>query len=139
MNEEIIKYTFTSLEGSETLIVSEDAVIYEKNELKITSNNSDTPQKLKKIEIKDKFFADSMVLGNAYMPLKKEIIKKYTEVQKLAPKDLHRTKNTAHKTIQINDRDLKINVDMYITEYGDIFEKLVSLIKGLILSELKRK
>jgi len=138
MNKEIIKYFSASLKESETIIVYEDMVVYEKNDLTITSNVDEKSNKYKKIEIKDKFFADAMILGNVYMPLKNEIIKKCNEVKNIDVKNLHRPKNTAKKVITINDNDLEVNIDMYIEEYGDIFEKLVSMIKYMIFNEISR-
>lgn len=138
MNKEIIKYFSKSLKESETIIVYEDMIVYEKRDLTITSDINDKQNKYKKLEIKDKFFADSMILGNAYMPLKNEIIKKYDEVKKIDARNLHRPKNTAHKVVIINDKDLEINVDMYIEEYGDIFEKLVYMIKNMIFNEIRK-
>lgn len=132
MSKELIKYISTSLKESEIIIVYEDMVIYEKNDLTIKSKIDDKPQKSKRIEIKDKNLIDSMVMKKAYMPLKNEIIKKYNEVQDIGAKNLHRLKNTARKNIIIDDNELKISADMYIVEYGDVFEKLVNIVKGII-------
>ena len=138
MNKEIIKYFSSSLKGSEKIIIYEDMIVYEKSDLTIISDINDKPNKYKKIEIKDKDFVNSMILGNAYMPLKNEIIKKYNEVKNIEARNLHRPKNTARKIIAINDKELEINVDMYVMEYGDIFEKLVSIMKDIIFNEISK-
>lgn len=138
MNKEIIKYFSSSLKGSEKIIIYEDMIVYEKSDLTIISDINDKPNKYKKIEIKDKDFVNSMILGNAYMPLKNEIIKKYNEVKNIESRNLHRPKNTARKIIAINDKELEINVDMYVMEYGDIFKKLVSIIKDIIFNEINK-
>ena len=138
MNKEIIKYFSKSIKESEMIIVYEDKIVYEKSDLTIKSGIDNKPNKYKRIEMKDKFFADSIILGNVYMPLKNEIVKKYNEVKDIDARNLHRPKNTAKKVITINDNDLEINVDMYIVEYGDIFEKLVSKIKNTIFNEISK-
>lgn len=129
MSKEFINYTSRSPKITETISVFEDKVVYEKKE----------DEKVISITLEDKFFASSMIIGNAYYPLEKEILAKYNEVKQLPNQQLTRPKNSAHKDIEINIDDTNIRADMYIIEYGDVFEKLVSLIKHMIFSEINRQ
>lgn len=88
MNKEIIKYFSSSLKEREEIIIYEDMIVYEKSDFTIISDINDKPNKYKKIEIKDKDFVNSMILDNAYMPLKNEIIKKYNEVKNIDARNL---------------------------------------------------
>ena len=129
-NKEIIKYMSTSLNRSEYITIYSDQIIYEKVD--------EGANKSYKIDIKDSFFVDAMVLGNIYMPMKKQLVQTYNKVKELDVKDLHRPKNTARKQLLINDNDFNVSIDMYIQEYGEIFEQLISLIKKTILLQINR-
>ena len=133
---EIIKYFSSTINGSEYITIFDDRIIYERSDLTVTSNAIDEPNVICRIDIKDKFFVDSMILGNLYMPLKSQIVELYNKVNNLNPVDIHRHKNTAKKILLINDNDLNIKIDMYIQEYGDVLNNLIDSIKKIILTQL---
>ena len=132
----IIKYYSSDINGSEYITIFEDKIVYEKNNIKINSGSNEDANVVCRIEIKDKFFVNSMILGNFYMSKKAEFIELYNNVDKLNPIDIHRPKNTSKKELLINDNDLNIRFDMYIKEYGNILDEFVELIKKIILTQI---
>ena len=130
-NKEIIKYVSTTLNRSEYITINSNQIIYEKVDTRANKSY--------KIDIQDKFFIDAMILGNIYMPRKESVIDSYNRVKNLDVKDLHRPKNTAQKQLLINDNDFSASIDMYIQEYSEIFEELISLLKKTIFMQLNRE
>ena len=136
--EAIINYYSTYLNDTESIMIYEDKIIYIKSNLNITSQLEDMPSNEKRIEIKDRFFVNSIILGNIYMPMKQSMIDICNKVNNMDIKELHRPKNTAHKNITINDKEFVANIDMYVQEIGTIFDDFINRVKKTLMLELNK-
>lgn len=135
-NIPIIKYFSSSSNGREIITIFKDRICYQKNNSNISKKE---PTEIYKINIVDSFFVDSMILGNAYMPLKSKMIEAYNNVKNMSSKQINRSKNSSQKSLQINDKDFVANIDMYITEYGDIYNKFIQLVKKMLINQIENK
>ena len=71
------------------------------------------------------------------MPLKSKMIDSYNNVKKIDSKEINRPKNSSKKIIEIKDKDFIASIDMYISEYGDVFDKFIKLVKKMIKDQIE--
>lgn len=130
----LVRYYFRSISEEESIKIYKNKISYENK--KHTKPNGELIYSYK-MDIDDKTFVDSMILGNAYMPLKSKMIDSYNNVKKIDSKEINRPKNSSKKIIEIKDKDFIASIDMYISEYGDVFDKFIKLVKKMIKDQIE--
>ena len=129
----IIKYFSSSLSDLETITIFKDMICYKKDDSK---TNTEEPKKFE-IQIEDKFFVDSIVLGTAYMPLKAKMMEPYNNVKAMNIKEIHRPKNSSKRCLQIADKDFVADIDMFVEEYGKVFNEFIEIVKAIIIKRIE--
>ena len=135
-NECIIKYSLSSLRDVEYIEIYNDKVVYRKSTYKSPVKKEENILEDYKKVITDIDFIKNILLDGCYMPFKNDLISSYNKVKELESRSLTRPKNSSRKDLMINDGNLKIFVDMYIAEYGDIFTNFVEQIKKAVFTKI---